>query len=108
MTVFQDRLQGIMDERKVKAVDLSKATGLTPGAISRYLSDPKKEPSGPGLLAIAKALNVNPEWLYGATDTRKPFDEPPILDIYEKLSDAAKKEVINYAKYLLEKESSEG
>jgi len=107
MANFCDRLRQIMDEAGVKAADISRATKISTSAISKYLSDEKKQPSGPYVLKIAKYFNVTSEWLYGAIDERKPFYEPSIADLYEKLSTLGKKEVYDFASYLLQKESRE-
>jgi repressor LexA len=105
--VFQDRLKQVMDEKNFTQADLARATGISTGAISKYLSDPNKEPSGPYMLKLAKALDVSSEWLYGITDVRKPFYEPPIVDTYERLSEIGKKEVYDFALFLLQKETVE-
>lgn len=104
MANFQERLRQIMDEQGIKAADIARGTGISTGAISRYLSDDKKEPIAPYVIKIAMFLNVTSEWLYGATDVRKPFHEPSIVDVYEQLSEAGKQELYNYAKYLLGRE----
>ncbi|MFZ5650123.1 MAG: XRE family transcriptional regulator [Bacillota bacterium] len=101
---FQERLRQIMEETGVKAADISRATGISTAAISKYLSDKKKEPNASYVMKIAKFFNVASEWLYGFTDIRKPFYESSIMDTYEKLSDIGKKEVCDFASYLLHKE----
>jgi repressor LexA len=107
VTIFQDRLKELMAEKGIKAADLARAAEISTGTISKYLSDPKKEPSGPYMLKLSKALNVSSEWLYGITDVRKPFYEPPIVDTYERLSEIGKKEVYDFAEYILHKETRE-
>lgn len=104
MANFQERLRQVMEETGVKAADLARATGISKPAISKYLSDSKKEPSAMKVLMIANFFNVTSEWLYGATDTRKPFYEPSIVEVYEKLSSEGKKQAYDFTLFLLEKE----
>lgn len=103
---FQERLRQIMEETGVKAADISRATGISTAAISKYLSDKKKEPNASYVMKIAKFFNVTSEWLYGFTDIRKPFFESSVMDTYERLSDIGKKEVCDFASYLLYKEQN--
>jgi transcriptional regulator with XRE-family HTH domain len=107
MNVFQKRLKEVMEEKGIKAATLARETGISPAAISKYLSDENKKHNFVFVLKIANYLDVSPEWLGGATDERKPFNEPTILDIYQKLSDDGKKELYNFASYLLRKETEE-
>ena len=104
MSSFQERLKNLMGEKSVKAADISRATGISTGAISKYLSDEKKKPIASYVMKIAKFFDVSSEYLYGATDTRNPFYEPSIVDIYERLSTLAKQEVYDFASYLMQKE----
>ena len=61
---FKYRLEKAMSLRGKKAVDVSKATGISESVISQYrkgLISPKREK----ILLIADYLNVNPVWLMG-------------------------------------------
>ena len=58
------RLKVAMQLRGVKQVDLAKATGISTGMISSYLSD-KFEPKNTAISKLALALNVSPTWLAG-------------------------------------------
>lgn len=93
-----------MNETGIKAADISRETGISTAAISKYLSDDKKKATAENVLKIAKYFNLSSEWLYGVTDTRKPFYEPSIVDVYEKLTDSDKKQVYDFALFLLKKE----
>lgn len=107
MTVFHKRLQQRLDEKKMKAADLAKVTGISPGAISRYLSDSNKEPMGSYLVKIAKALAINIEWLFGDSDEKKPYNVPSVVKSYEKLSDTDKQKVDDFALFLLNSKKDE-
>ena len=64
---FKDRLQQAMDERGLKAADLSRMTGIGEGAISQYRRGAYKAGQR-SLEKIANALNVSIPWLMGMSD----------------------------------------
>ena len=105
VTVFQQRLMELIEEKKIKAADIARGTGLSPAAISKYLSDEKKQPEFIPILKIAKFLDVSVEWLGGSKDKREPFEVPKILPIYEALSFEGKNKVYDFASYLLKNET---
>lgn len=102
---FQKRLKKVMDEREVSQSALARAVGVSKSTISKYMNSPGKNHDAMTVLAIAKFLDVNSEWLYGVTDTRKAFYEPSFTDIYEKLSELGKREVEDFALFVLDRES---
>jgi len=105
MSVFSERLNQLVEEKGIKPIDLARTIDTDRSTVSKYLNEhDKKDHSTRIVLAMAKALDVNPEWLYGETDIRKPFYEPSILDIFGQLSETRKKELTDYAKFLLNKE----
>ncbi len=105
MSVFQERLDQVMKEKNIKAVDISRATGISTGTISKYLSDPKKKAAFEFVLKIADFLDVDPSWLGGLVDEKKSFRQPTIIELYEKLSEIGKKQVFDYATFILNNES---
>ena len=81
---FKDTLRKLMDEKNIKAVALSRETGLSEGVISEYLSG-KKEPKGRGSISIAKALNVSLDELWdtefkGTSTVTHTKKEPTLND----------------------------
>ena len=82
MTLFQERLQLLLDEKGIKPVELARATKISPATISKYLSDEGKDPSLSCALKIARYFNVTSEWLYGFSNNRNPFYEPKLIDVY--------------------------
>lgn len=106
MSIFQKRLQNVMAEKGVRAAQIARDLKISTATLSKYLSNPKKEPSLEIMIKLSSYFDVSPEWLYGATDVRKPFKEPKLVEIYEKLSDIGKKEVYDFACYLHEKEQT--
>ena len=60
----KDRLNYAMNRLNIKAIDLSKRTGIPKGSISQYLNgyvNPKQD----RIYLMAKALHVNEVWLMG-------------------------------------------
>ena len=106
MSVFQERLKQIMSEKNVKAVEISRATNISTATISKYLSSENKKAAFDLVLKIANFLDTDPNWLGGVIDERKPFRQPEIIDIYERLSVAGKKQVMDYASFILGNESN--
>lgn len=105
MTLFQARLKKAMDDKHVKAIHIVRATGISAGAISKYLSNENKKAEFEYILKIAFFLNVDPNWLGGLTDEQKPFIQSTIVDIYEQLSETSKKQVYDFALFLLNSET---
>ena len=107
LTVFQERLIQEMTIKNVSQAELARRTKISTGAISKYINIQDRKIDAINMLKIAKALDVNSEWLFGFTDIKKTFCEPLIVDMYEQLSEASKKELNNYALFLLNKETPE-
>lgn len=61
---FKNRLNYAMTLRAIKAVELSRRTGISEATISQYRSG-YTEPKRKKLAILADALNVSPAWLMG-------------------------------------------
>lgn len=61
---FAENLRRLLDDRGMKAVELARKADLSESIISEYLSG-KKEPRGRQSVAIAKALDVPMDTLWG-------------------------------------------
>ena len=61
---LKDRLAEALNMRDMKAIDLSKETGISRGAISQYLAG-KVKPKQDKIAKMATALHVSPAWLMG-------------------------------------------
>lgn len=70
MKEFRDLLREIMEERDLKAVDVSELTGIGSGAVSMYLSG-TRTPKVDTIRKFARGLNVSDEWLLGYSDVSK-------------------------------------
>lgn len=77
---LKDRLEQAMAHNNMKAVELSKRTGVPKGAISYYLAG-KSTPKQDRVYILSKALNVSEAWLLGydvpmaRTDEQKKNDK---------------------------------
>lgn len=65
MTVFSDRLYEALSMKGWTYSDLSKATGLSTGLISQWNTGKVVHPTAEKIKIIARALNVNADWLVG-------------------------------------------
>lgn len=67
MSKFTMNLKKLMIEREMTAADISRKTGMTQAALSRYIND-KRTPNLNSVIKIAKALNVPIELLLKGVD----------------------------------------
>ena len=68
--MFSDILVKLIEERKVTAYQIAKATGLSNTALSRYKSG-KQAPAIDKLIAIADFFDVSTDYLLGRTTNPK-------------------------------------
>ena len=67
-----------MYEKRCKPADVAKGTGISPAALSRYLSG-RNKPSSDNILAISHYLNVSPEWLLSSSDAPKSIKKSQVI-----------------------------
>lgn len=75
MNIFAIRLKATRIERNVSARELAEATGINKATIHHYERAEFKSIKAPTLMAIAEYLNVNPDYLIGASDNKQPVKE---------------------------------
>ncbi len=97
--VFARRLKEIREERGLSQEDVGRMAGLSKATISKYESA-SHPPKLVHATAIAEALNVGFSYLTGFTDNRYIQETTMISDLFVSLPDDAKKELLNYARYL--------
>ncbi len=73
---LKDRLAEALTMRDMKAIDLSKSTDISRGAISQYLAG-KVKPKQDKIAKMANALRVSPAWLMGYNTDINKEDFPP-------------------------------
>ena len=92
MSNFAERLRQAMFDKRYKAIDVARATNITPSVISRYLSG-TNQPSRDNLFAVAEYLGVSSEWLLSSSDapeSKKPAHnisthKDKIIELQEQL-----------------------
>ena len=71
MDIFKDRLTLAMEERGIRAAELSRRTGLSKARISQYVNG-HFVPKSDAVLLIAEALGVSELWLLGKSSVMRP------------------------------------
>lgn len=89
MNVFAKRLKSAREERGVSAKELAEALGVNATTIYRYETAGFQSIKSPVLQAIADYLNVNPDYLIGATDNKYTVKEKE--DLLSNITDVQKK-----------------
>lgn len=64
VSTISERLQFVMDKRKIKQIDLARVADVNQGALSRYLKG-SYEPKSATIYKLALALDVSDMWLEG-------------------------------------------
>ena len=88
MDIFARRLKEAREERGISAKELAEAVGINKATIHHYEKAEFKSVKSPTLQAIAKYLNVNPDYLIGATDNKHTIKEAE--DLLSTITDGEK------------------
>lgn len=99
MEEIKDRLKEALELRGMMPVELAKKSGVTKGAISKYLKGTVK-PKQNAIGAMAEALDVSPAWLLGYDLT--PEGEPVVRIEYDRLSEVNRMRLLAYYQALLD------
>jgi len=100
----KNRIKELMTYYDLSQTDLCKRTGLQKSALSNYLSG-SREPRQDQISLIVDPFNINPAWLMGydvpmflepAALSSLRRDEVDLLNKYNSLNAAGKKEVHKY------------
>ena len=70
MSVFSERFEQVMKERRYTFGMVAVKTGLARNTIWRYKSG-ERVPTGRNIFLIADALGVDPKWLIGLSEEEK-------------------------------------
>ena len=89
MNIFAQRLKATREARGITAVDLAEALGINKATIYRYELGEFQSIKQTRLQAIADYLNVNPDYLIGATDNKYTTKEAE--DLLSGITDIQKK-----------------
>jgi len=71
MSIFQERLTEAMKQKKMKAAELSRLTGISKARLSQYVNG-IYEPKQKALISIAGTLEVSELWLMGGAVPMTP------------------------------------
>ena len=75
MATIGERLKKAREERNISTAELAEALGLNMTTVYRYETGAFKRIKPSTLSAIAEYLNVNPDYLIGATDNKRTVKE---------------------------------
>lgn len=116
MSIFAQRLKAIRRERNVSAKELGEAIGIHKATIHRYENNDFKGIKTPLLHAIAKYLNVNPDYLIGITDNKYVVKEAEdlfttitdgekmLLDLFRQIPEESQQMVLDMVRVALKKQ----
>ena len=110
MSNFAERLRQAMFDKRYKAIDVARATNITPSVISRYLSG-TNQPSRDNLFAVAKYLGVSSEWLLSSSETPESIQKSQgisrdteqlqkIIEVQEELIKTLQKQNMSQSHYI--------
>ncbi|EKB54509.1 S24 family peptidase [Facklamia hominis] len=102
MNIFSERLTHAMEVRGVKAIDLSKMTGIGRSSISEWVNG-KYEAKQDKIYILANALDVDAGWLTGLDVPMESNDRIQI--IYNQLTPPRQHNVLNYAENQLDEQN---
>ena len=98
MSDFAEILRKAIFNKRCKAVDIARATNITPSVISRYLSG-MNQPTTANLFAIANYLGMSPNALFSSSDapelsksSKYISDKDKIIAVQEELIQKYKQE----------------
>ena len=112
-----DKLQTLLDSKKIKAGTLASMTGISKSTIYSIIKRNNKNVDFSTMEKIADALNVPVEYFYDREPSAEKKEKPvpteedeqvsEIIALIGSLSDQKKVEAIRYLRYLSESEENE-
>ncbi len=109
MATTNERIKELRIQSGYSVDEFAKILGVHRSSVYRYEGDNEKEardiPIGLAIL-ISSRFNVSLDWLAGITDTMSlGQSSTKLTEMYKSLTEENKKELFNYAKYLLTKQA---
>ena len=110
MSNFAERLRQAMFDKRCKAIDVARATKITPSVISRYLSG-TNQPTRDNLFAVANYLGVSSAWLLSSSDAPESIQKSQgisrdteqlqkIIEVQEELIKTLQKQNMSQSHYI--------
>ena len=93
MSNFAENLRRVIFEKRLKAVDVARATKITPPTISRYLSG-THHPTTDNLIAISKYLEISPEALLSSSEAPESIQKSQGVSLSSLLNQIEDKDKI--------------
>lgn len=108
MTSFNERMRELRTEKGLNKVDVANGTGLSRSAITMYENGKRDNPTLPIVKRIAIFFDVSIDYVAGISDIKdRDVSSKTLTDIFVKLNDSYKIQLVTYAKYLI-KEQDDG
>jgi len=77
-SIVADRIEELLRIKNISVADLSRASGVSEGSLSKILSGIRKHPRSDTVQKIADAFPTSSDYLYGKTDHHEPSNAPPL------------------------------
>lgn len=107
MASFSDRMTELRLEKGLNKAEVARGTKMSRSAITSYENGTRDNPTNDILKKLAEFFDVSLDYLTGQSDIRDKLTATELVEIFRRLNDESKLELIKYAKYL-EKEQSNG
>ena len=107
MANFAERMRSLRKEKSLKKTEVAKGTGLDRSTVTNYENGKRDNPTAETLQRIADYFDVSIDYLTGKSDIRDKLTATELIQVFRKLTDENKLQLIKYAKYL-EKEQEDG
>lgn len=104
---FAERMRSLRKEKGLKKTEVAKGIGLDRSTVTNYESGKRNNPTAETLQRIADYFDVSIDYLTGKSDIRDKLTATELIQVFRKLTDENKLQLIKYAKYL-EKEQEDG
>ena len=107
-----NRIKLLREEKGLKQDELSKILGVSPSAIGMYERD-EREPNDDITLKLAEFFNVTTDYLLGKSDNRNIENIRDNFKIelstkeYKNITDEQKKQIEDFAKFILKNNKKE-
>jgi transcriptional regulator with XRE-family HTH domain len=104
-SIVADRIEELLRIKEMSVADLSRASGVTEGAISNILSGVRKQPRSDTVQKIAKGFPTSMDYLNGQSDNHEPSDAPILPEYAAEVVEAMRKSdrARNYELWLIAK-----
>ena len=116
MRIFAQRLKEVREERCVSAIELAEGLGINKATIYRYENAEIGKIKSVTVNAIAEYLDVNPDYLIGASDIKHTAkeaealmaditdDEKMLLELFRQVPVASQQMVLDMVRVALKRD----